>query len=165
MPHIFSNKETTILLELARRAMADADIFDDLAGPHDMPDAELADLRERLQAAMDDTTGEMIMFNVREEGEALLPEAECAADYALSKDHQSCWITVDNIAVYVARQDEGVSVSLYPKGVADAESLSETWATFAEAQEIIAKESDRDLADADLFICATCKGTFDNDRG
>ena len=49
----------------------------------------------------------------------------------------TCVLTVENISVYVVRQDEGVSVYLYPldgQGSAGGPCLGETWATFAEAE-------------------------------
>ena len=56
------------------------------------------------------------------------------ADYVLPPELERVWITVDNISVHVKRNDEGVSVTLYPTGQEDSgESLTETWATFAEA--------------------------------
>ena len=58
-----------------------------------------------------------------------------ATDYELMEGHQSCWITVNNISVYIRRTDEGVSVQLYPLNNEFEDSLGETWATFAEASE------------------------------
>lgn len=53
------------------------------------------------------------------------------ADYALESG--AVWITVGNISVHVKKGDEGVSVTLYPLGREDDESLTEAWATYAEA--------------------------------
>jgi hypothetical protein len=39
---------------------------------------------------------------------------ESGIDYVLPEDQQSVWITVGNISVYIKRNDEGVSVDLYP---------------------------------------------------
>ena len=72
----------------------------------------------------------MITKNTR----ALKPSDESESDYELKEDHQSCWITVDNISVYVRRCDEGVSVSLYPHFLENNDSLTETSATFADAE-------------------------------
>ena len=35
-------------------------------------------------------------------------------DYELSKDYSSCWITVDDVSVWVRRTEEGVEVQLFP---------------------------------------------------
>jgi hypothetical protein len=57
------------------------------------------------------------------------------ADYILKEDHNSCWITVGNLSVYVVRTDEGVSVDVYPH-FKEAESgpISSLWALFADAE-------------------------------
>lgn len=55
-PHSFTSEETMIILETARRALADADLFDEIAGQHDIADDVMAGLRDKLQAAMDDTS-------------------------------------------------------------------------------------------------------------
>jgi hypothetical protein len=61
-------------------------------------------------------------------------EFKDCTDYVLKDDHGSCWVTVGNISVYIRRNDEGVSVDLYPLGDEDAESIASCWATFAEAE-------------------------------
>ena len=43
-----------------------------------------------------------------------LKQTEGDTDYELNEGHQSCWITVNNISVYIHRTDEGVAVNLYP---------------------------------------------------
>lgn len=53
----FTPEETLIILETARRALADADLFHEIAGQHDIADDVMAGLRDKLQAAMDDTSG------------------------------------------------------------------------------------------------------------
>ena len=52
----------------------------------------------------------------------------------LDLEGKYCWITVDSISVLISKQDEGVSVSLYPLDVEDGECLAETWLTYAEAE-------------------------------
>lgn len=52
-PHSFTPEETMIILETARRALADADLFDEIAGQHDIADGVMTALRDKLQAAMD----------------------------------------------------------------------------------------------------------------
>lgn len=72
-----------------------------------------------------------------------------SVDYemAVNAESQSLWVGVDNISVYIRRNDEGVSVDLYPKGDEDAESLAGTWALFADAE-----------PDADLDTDGPAKG-------
>ncbi len=58
-------------------------------------------------------------------------------DYILEEGAPSCWISVDNISVYVRRTDEGVAVDLYPIGLEMEDALVGTWALFSEAEEQI----------------------------
>ena len=44
-----------------------------------------------------------------------------ATDFYMAMSAQSCWITVDNIAVYITRHDDGIQVDLYPLGEEDTE--------------------------------------------
>ena len=67
--------------------------------------------------------------------EQALRQTEESTDYELNEDFKSCWITVNNISVYVRRTDEGVAVDLYPLHGEDHGILAGTWATFAEASE------------------------------
>lgn len=55
-------------------------------------------------------------------------------DYILEDDATSCWITINNISVYIRRTDEGVAVDLYPLHQELYDSIVGTWATFDEAQ-------------------------------
>lgn len=64
-------------------------------------------------------------------------EHEVVTDYELEKEATSCWITVDNISVYVIRTDEGVVVDLYAKGCEMESSLGSTYAFNSEAEEVI----------------------------
>ena len=56
-------------------------------------------------------------------------------DYSLDSDSESVWITVDTVSVYIKRQDEGVSVYLYPTGHEDEDSIGETYALYDEGEE------------------------------
>lgn len=60
-----------------------------------------------------------------------------STEYVLDEKAPAAWVQVDNISVYVRRNDEGVSVDLYPVGHEDAESLAGTWLTFGEAEEAV----------------------------
>jgi hypothetical protein len=57
---------------------------------------------------------------------------EICVDYTLDPDAISCWITVDNISVYIVRTDEGVVVDLFPKGGEADECIASTYAFRAE---------------------------------
>lgn len=59
------------------------------------------------------------------------------SDYILKAEEQSCWVTVDNISVYIIRTDVGVDVELYPHGEEHVDCLTNTRAYFHEAQAII----------------------------
>ena len=54
-------------------------------------------------------------------------------DYTLHPDATSCWITVDNISVYIVRTGKVVSVDLFPKGREGDEALARAWALNPEA--------------------------------
>jgi len=59
-------------------------------------------------------------------------------EYELGEKEHSVWIGVDGISVYVARNDEGVSVDLYAKGHED-DSLMGTYLHFDEAADAAAE--------------------------
>lgn len=58
-------------------------------------------------------------------------------DYTLRKGCDCCWITIDNISVYLRRTDEGVVVDLFALGVEDCEPMATTYAFFQEAEDEI----------------------------
>tara|TARA_R110000765_G_C18739460_1_gene586509 strand:+ start:214 stop:429 length:216 start_codon:yes stop_codon:yes gene_type:complete len=62
-------------------------------------------------------------------------EGDTATDYELNEEYHSCWITVNNISVYIHRTDEGVAVNLYPVDRETEDSIAGTWASFAEVAE------------------------------
>jgi hypothetical protein len=64
---------------------------------------------------------------------ALIEDNE--TDYTLSHEYPSCWITVDNLSVYILRTDEGVSVDIFPVGCEADESLAGCWALNQEADD------------------------------
>lgn len=55
-------------------------------------------------------------------------------DWEMHPNADSVWITIDTISVYVRRTDEGVAVSLYPKGREMDDELAGTWALFTEGE-------------------------------
>ena len=64
-----------------------------------------------------------------------LKQTEGDTDYELNEDFKSCWITVNNISVYVLRTSDGVYVDLLPLGKEDKPPIASTYATFADASE------------------------------
>jgi len=64
-----------------------------------------------------------------------LKQTEGDTDYELNEDFKSCWITVNNISVYILRTGDGVSVDLLPLGKEDKPPIVSTYATFAAASE------------------------------
>jgi hypothetical protein len=53
MEHPFSDEELLVLLEVARYALMDAVIFDDMAEQTDTSDAEMTKLTEKLNVFME----------------------------------------------------------------------------------------------------------------
>lgn len=47
---------------------------------------------------------------------------------------QSTWVTINNLSVYLRAGDDGVSVSIYPAGKEEENSITETWACYSEAE-------------------------------
>ena len=64
-----------------------------------------------------------------------LKQTEGDTDYELNEDFKSCWITVNNISVYILRTGDDVSVDLLPLGKEDKPPIASTYATFADASE------------------------------
>ena len=56
-------------------------------------------------------------------------------DYTLDSDSETVWMTVDTVSIKIRRQDEGVSVHLYPLGREDEDAIGETFARYDECQE------------------------------
>lgn len=72
--------------------------------------------------------------------------AEGSTDFKMVGPRQSSvYITVENISVYVKRDDEGVSVDLFPLGREMEESLAGTWATYDEAKSEEGEDAPSDL--------------------
>lgn len=63
------------------------------------------------------------------------PEDAGCTDFVMPPNADSIWITVENISVNIRRQDEGVGVTLYPKGHEDEDCLGDTWALYQEAED------------------------------
>jgi len=53
-------------------------------------------------------------------------------DYTLKEDQTSCWITVDNLSVYVHRTDEGVIADILPRKGEDGDPIASCYAFFNE---------------------------------
>lgn len=68
--------------------------------------------------------------------EPLALVAEGSTDFKMVSPRQSSvYVTVENISVYIKRDDEGVSVDLFPLGREMEESMAGTWATYDEARQ------------------------------
>ena len=63
-----------------------------------------------------------------------LESSDSETDYLLNPEHDSVWITIDNISVYLRRHDWGVCVDLYPTEQKVADSFGSTWLSFDEAR-------------------------------
>ena len=63
-------------------------------------------------------------------------------DYVLKDGVISCWITVDNLSVYVHRADEGVVADIFAHGSEMTEPLGSTWVTRDDAQEVLDQEKE-----------------------
>ena len=44
------------------------------------------------------------------------------------------WLTVRNLSVRVLEQDEGVSITVYPRGEEACDAITETWAEYKEGE-------------------------------
>jgi hypothetical protein len=67
-------------------------------------------------------------------------------DYKLQEGNTSCWVSVNNVSIYIQRTDEGVAVDLWPLGLEDRDlSISGAWLTFAEAQEDINEDAAKNI--------------------
>ena len=75
-------------------------------------------------------------FVVERKDEYVLIPEEGGSDYTLPEG-QSCWITVNNVSVYIRHTDIGASVGLYAQHYEADDALVETWLEFAEAQAYI----------------------------
>lgn len=51
-------------------------------------------------------------------------------EYTLNQD--TVWITVNNLSLYIRKNDEGVSVDIFPVGFESEDPIAGTWATYAE---------------------------------
>lgn len=59
---------------------------------------------------------------------ALIKDNTDANDYTLTKEDRSCWVTVDNLSVYIVRTCGGVAVDIFPKGHEADVPVAGTWA-------------------------------------
>lgn len=66
--------------------------------------------------------------------EALVLEEGDSA-YRINPGFRSAWVTAGNISVYICKNDEGVSVDLFPTGQESCGSEAGTWWTYQEAQD------------------------------
>lgn len=84
------------------------------------------------------------------------------SDYKLQADHDSCWIKVDSIAVYVRRTDEGVVVDLFAQDVCE-QSIGSTYAFFTDAEAEFAEFNDIELDDVAEWVAQQSSVVFDQE--
>lgn len=53
-------------------------------------------------------------------------------DYTLPLEEDACWITVNNLSVYIKRTDEGVVIDIYELNDENNEPIASTYAFFSE---------------------------------
>lgn len=53
-------------------------------------------------------------------------------DYRLVEEASSCWVQIDRLSVYIRRNDEGVSVDIYPAGSGADEAIASACAFFSD---------------------------------
>lgn len=70
------------------------------------------------------------------EDDAILKQEEGNNYIFLGDEGSSVWITVGNISVYIKKDDEGVSVDLFPLHREMEASLAGTWALYQDAYEM-----------------------------
>lgn len=87
-----------------------------------------------------------LVDNSKEASEAILQPGE----YVLAEGHEAVWVTVDNLSAHLRRTDEGLSMSIYPLGQKDSESLAETFAFFNEGPDLDSKGWDLIEAHGDV---------------
>lgn len=102
---VFTPEETSLLLEAARIALGDADIFDQIAEDTDTADGILTSLREKLHFALNDSTTDEIQLDTREDGERLLLDGQSSNDYRLTDNATNVWIKVDSVVINIARRN------------------------------------------------------------
>ncbi|QOX80810.1 hypothetical protein FY034_17455 (plasmid) [Trichlorobacter lovleyi] len=102
---VFTPEETSLLLEAARIALGDANIFDQIAEDTDTADNVLANLREKLHFALNDSTTDEIQLDTREDGERILLDGQSSNDYKLADNATNVWIKVDSVVINIARRN------------------------------------------------------------
>ncbi len=75
----------------------------------------------------------MTTQSINESALSLITESG-GTEYLLNPIHDSVWITVGNVSVYLRRHDWGVCVDFYPTEQEDTDSLASTWLSFDEAR-------------------------------
>jgi len=81
-------------------------------------------------------------------------------DYTLKEDQTSCWITVDNLSVYVHRTDEGVIADILPRKGEAGDPIASCYAFFTEGS-IFCRVCEKEFVEAgsrdgSVGICSDC---------
>lgn len=99
---------------------------------------------------------------------ALILDEYTRDEYTMRPEFRHIWVTIDNLSLYIVRNDEGVSVDIYPKNDEASDSLGGTWVLFSEADEAWAKneeEGDPETLNADdLYGMGLRHDTPDNEE-
>jgi hypothetical protein len=80
--------------------------------------------------------------------EMALQHEENGTDFILTGDN--CYITVNNLTVYVKKDEEGVAVDVWPVHQEDGDPIASAWALYSEGE----VDSDKDSEKA---YCLSCK--------
>jgi len=65
-----------------------------------------------------------------------LRHTEGETDFELSENYQSCWITVNDVSVWVRRTEDGVEVQLFPYRLESHDPLDVAFVSHDDAAEI-----------------------------
>lgn len=68
--------------------------------------------------------------------QALIPTGSMGHEYELKENENSVWITINNLSIYIKRNDKKVSIEVYEKGKETEKTIASTYAMFDEALSI-----------------------------
>lgn len=60
-------------------------------------------------------------------------DPDCS-DYTLNDDANSCWLTVNDLSIYILQTGDGVAIDIYRHYQEMEDPIATTWAPFAEAE-------------------------------
>ena len=83
---------------------------------------------------------------------------ECT-DFKLGESHRSCWISVDNMSIYIVRTEEGVIADIFAKGEEGCSPLASTYAFHTDAESALL--GDHDIDDVAEWVGLHYRVNFD----